>query len=259
MRKVFIMLFLIMSFPVIGKTSYIPIYYSSIQFVHHGDTITTESHNMQYDALSQDGTICVYIQHEDVTAEKVKSIKRAKAAAGWASVSAIVSTFAMVASAGSSRFTSNLINAHVAANMAGFAAINAVSEQVLSIGLWIDNNSDGEIMINDMERGLTWYVLPRQSLQLPVQNPDAARLRICNADGDIRSVKYVTVAVASLAEKKEIDYEDNNRWITKGVVTREKDGQTYQKMEYAIIDKHTFERKTMKKAEYEDLIKSLTP
>ena len=242
-----------------AKTSYIPIYHVSVQFVQNGDTVTTESHSIQYDVLSQDGTVSVYIQHEDVTAEKVKAIKRAKAAAGWASISAGISAFTMVASANSSRFTSNLINAHVAAEMASYAAINAVAEQVLEIGLWIDNNSDEEIMINDTERGLIWFVLPGQSLQLPVQNPDAARLRICNANADLKSVKYVTVAVASLAEKKDIDYEDNDRWVAKGVVTREKNGQTYQKMEYAVIDKHTFERQTMKKVEYENLLKSIMP
>ena len=240
-----------------AKTSYIPSYLTSVQFIQNGDTVTTESCGIKQEVTSQDGKVSIYVQHEDVTTEKVKAIKRAKSVAGWASVSAGLSAFKMVTSAGSARFTSNLINARVAADLAYYAKINAMSEQVLEIGLWVDNNSDEEIMVNDMERGLTWFILPHQSLQLPVQNPDAARLRISNATTEKQAVKYVNVAVASMAEKKEIDYEDDEVWVTNGIITRELNGQTYQKHEYAVINKRTFERQTMKKNEYEEYLKKL--
>lgn len=33
-------------------------------------------------------------------------------------------------------------------------------------------------MVCDMERGLTWWILPHQSMQLKLNNPEASQLRI---------------------------------------------------------------------------------
>ena len=40
------------------------------------------------------------------------------------------------------------------------------SDQVLSINVWIDNNSDEELLINDTDRGLVWFLPAGQGMDL---------------------------------------------------------------------------------------------
>lgn len=61
-----------------AKTTYIPVYRTFIQINAQNDSIIESSKLMTAELISQDNTIRIYVQHEDVTKEKVKAIKRAK-------------------------------------------------------------------------------------------------------------------------------------------------------------------------------------
>lgn len=121
------------------------------------------------------------IDHEDVTKDKVKAIKRKKRIAGWAILSAVLNGVSTAFSDNSLQYLVRSKNAQIATALAEIYAANAKEEQTLGIDLGIDNTTDGELMICDMERGLTWWILPQHSIQLKLNNPEASRLRISDS------------------------------------------------------------------------------
>lgn len=74
-----------------AKTTYIPTYYSYLHIVTDCDTLAVTNNTDYLELTDPSGMFVIAIDHEEVTAEKVKAIKRAKRAAGWATFSAVVS------------------------------------------------------------------------------------------------------------------------------------------------------------------------
>lgn len=93
MRKIVLFLFVAIMCCVTadGKTTYIPKYRSYIHIVNSTDTIVATSNIKELSLKDKTGMFSILVEHEDVTKEKVKAIKRAKRAAGWATVSAVMS------------------------------------------------------------------------------------------------------------------------------------------------------------------------
>jgi len=144
-----------------AKSTYIPTYVSYIHIVNGTDTITKESNLDELTLSESDGMFTITIEHEQVTKEKIKSIKRAKRAAAWAGVSAVMSGVSTAFSKNSLQYMVRSSNTSIAANLADIYKTEAEDRQQMSIAILIDNNTDGELMVNDMERGLTWYIMPR--------------------------------------------------------------------------------------------------
>lgn len=213
MRRVFLFVFLFLSgLSVIAKTTYIPTYRTYIHIVNDSDTSSISNNMMDLRLNEDDGMFCLYVEHEDVTKQKVKAIKRAKRAAGWATVSAVMSGISTVFSQNSLQYFVRSTNTRIATQLAYIYNANANAEQTLQIDLWIANTSEEEIVINDIERGLIWYVRPSQNLHLQMNNPDVANLRI--SDVHQKKVRYAMIAAGSLVNKTEIEWEDDDCWIT---------------------------------------------
>ena len=212
MKKLLVIL-LIMSVgqTINAKTTYIPTYSSYIHIVNGKDTLSATSNLSELEMLEVNGMFRVTIVHEDVTKEKVKAIKRAKLAAGLMAFSAVMSGVSTAFSNNRLQYMVRSTNTRIAGTLADIYKTNADAEQVLNVDLWIDNTTDGELMLNDMERGLTWYILPRQSMKIKIQNPDAVLLRISDTKNEV--VRYVTAAAGSSVKKWDIGYEDENCWI----------------------------------------------
>ena len=78
----------------------------------------------------------------------------------------------------------------------------------------IENTSDKEIVVNDLNRGLVWYIPPQSYLLLNMGKlPQACLLRIANTDPLHPAIKYVTIGSASFSLKFTIAYEDEDCWI----------------------------------------------
>ena len=212
-RKLYLLLFFLLSgIPVIAKTTYIPKYRSYIHIVNGSDT-SAVSNNMMDLRLNEDNNMfCIYLEHEDVTKEKVKAIKRAKRSAGWASFSAVMSGISTAFSQNSLQYLVRSTNTRIASQLADIYNTNANAEEKLLIDVWIANTSGEELMINDMERGLTWYVRPSQNLHLQLNNPDVANLRI--SDIHHNQVRYAMIAAGSVVMKRAIEWEDDYCWIS---------------------------------------------
>ena len=245
-----LLVFAFFAYNAFSKTTYIPVYRTLIQVIANNDSLIKSSKLMSTELISQDKTVRIYIQHEDITKEKVKAIKRAKMAAGFAEFATITSAASAALSAGSPDYYLRYLDAEYSSLLAEMYHKNAVAEQKLDVYMWIDNVSDQEIMINDLERGLTWYVKPKESMKYKLSNPDVKNLRISNVNPNNMSVKYVNVGVGSFAEKTDIGYEDDKIWVTRSmqnITTSE--GQLPMMMFY-VTDKKTFETEIINGREY---------
>ena len=194
-----------------AKTTYIPTYKSYIHIVNGTDTVSVDGILPELEMAEANGLFTIRFEHEEVTKEKVKDIKRAKRAAGWAGFAAVMSGVSTAFSDNSLQYFIRSTNTRIATDLTTIYAANAENEQILTIELWIDNPTDSELMVNDMERGLTWFILPKQSMNLKVNNPEAARLRISDAHNGF--VRYVTAAAGSSVKKWNIGWEDDECWV----------------------------------------------
>ena len=210
--------------------------------------------------MAQDSSFSISIVHEDVDKKKVKAIKRAKAAEGWMTFAALLSGF----SAGfDATYYNNALLTYIEmrrteniAFLSGFMHDVANAEERLDIELFIDNHSEEELMVVDLARGLTWYVLPHASLQYSMANPGIERLRISNLHHT--SVKYADIIGGNSVQKVTLEWEDDNCWIvlwfvenpdSNGIIP---DG--YQVYQY--IDKATFKSWEMTFSEVKEFKKA---
>lgn len=220
-----------------SKTTYIPKYRSYLHIVMGNDTLSATTNLDTLELVDPTGLFVLRIDQENVTKEKVKAIKRRKTAAGWATFSAVMSCVSTVFSNNSLQFWVRSTNTQIAATMADIYTANAKEEQTLGIDLWIDNTSDGELMVSDMERGLTWWILPQQSIQLRLNNPDASRLRI--SDPQSRMVRYALAVAGSKMTKWEIDLETDEYWYSP-VYKPNVPHDSFSLLHYIRIDKRNY-------------------
>ena len=76
---------------VVGKSTYIAKYRSYIHIVNGTDTVSVDNNLPELEMTENGGLFSIRIEHEEVTQEKVKAIKRAKSRAGWMAFSAVMS------------------------------------------------------------------------------------------------------------------------------------------------------------------------
>ena len=240
-----------------SKTTYIPSYWSYLKiYQYEGDSISGQNIFGQLETTSKDGLFRITIVHEDITREKVKAIKRAKAAAGW---SVVAAAFSGISASLGSVYYKNSIQTYV--NMRHFenslvlAKIlqeEASEEERLSIDYFIDNLSNNELMVSDLERGLTWYILPHSSLQFNLNNPGIEHLRISNINQT--NIQYADILAANTTKKETIEWEDDECWIRK--VSKFIKDEKYVEYTYYYISKTTFESRKISLDEVKQIKKS---
>lgn len=247
-----------------AKTTYIPTYRSFIQIKQGlNDSIIAESKLGRLDLTAQDGSFSITLVHEDVDKQKVKEIKRAKAAAGWMTFATLLSGFS--AGYDATYYNSSLLTYVEMRRTENYAVLsdilhnNAKGEQRLTIEFFIDNLSSEELMVADIARGLTWYILPHTSMQFSMPNPGVERLRI--SDLQHKSVKYADIVGGSYVEKEAVAWEDDNCWI----VLRFEEGSDLKQYEgrvptsdytYYYINKETYDSTEMPPTEFKEFKKT---
>ena len=245
-----------------GKTTYIPTYRSFIQIKHGlNDSVMAQSNLGKLDLMAQDSSFSITLVHEDVDKQKVKEIKRAKAAAGWMTFAAIMSGI----SAGfDATYNNNALTTYIGmrrteniAVLSGFMHDVADAEQRLTIDFFIDNLSEEELMVADLARGLTWYILPHTSMQFSLANPGIERLRISNLHHT--SVKDADIIGGNSVRKEAIEWEDDDCWIARRYVNdsvEDDNSSSLQPYRYYYIDKATFDSREMSQAELKEFKKT---
>lgn len=249
-----------------AKTTYIPTYRSFIQIKQNGnDSVMAQSNLEKLELMAQDGSFSITILHEDVDKEKVKAIKRAKAAAGWMTFAALMSG---VSAGFNATYYNNALTTYIdmrrtenIAVLSGFMHAVANAEQRLTIDFFIDNLSDGELMVADLARGLTWYIQPHTSMQFSLANPGIERLRI--SDLHHSSVKYADIIGGNSVRKETIEWEDDDCWIVRryesdpdGEEEGDNNSSSIQECRYHYIDKATFDSREMPATELKEFKKT---
>lgn len=247
MRKVLFLIVVLMSgISVMAKSTYIPKYRTYIHIVDGSDTIVIANYLKDLELKDSRGMFNIAVEHEEVTKEKVKSIKRAKRAANLAAFSAVMSGASTAFSQNSLQYMVRSTNTRIASQLADIYSLNANAEQLLNIDALIENTSSEELIINDMERGLTWYVRPSQSLTIKLNNPEVTNLRISDVHNN--QVRYAMVTAGSVAEQWDIEWEDDSCWIV--IVYKVKYSDNKKIDHYKRISKEDYTEMDMTKEEY---------
>lgn len=247
MKKCFLLfLLLILGLSAEGKTTYIPSYKSYITI----DSVEVSNILMSLESRASNGMFSITIIHEDVTKEKIKAIKRAKAAAGWASFSAAMSGIAAGVSKSRLDYIVNSANAKFSSETTEIYDIIATGEQTLGIEVWLDNTSNQEITVVDKDRGLIWYVLPHETLQIELTNPGLCNLRISDLHHNV--VSYATVVAGSSVAKYDISLETESHWYMLNQYLNRRAFSCYEKKNggYLQIDKATMKAKVISDEEF---------
>ena len=246
-----------------GKTTYRPSYANRLILIENGKIDTTENQQRVLSLPSQDGTIRCSLVQQVVTPELVKAIKSAKSAAGWAMVAAGFSAASAGYSIGrmNSRpvdgfMVSNYVNAHeltgASLDYSASALAQAEDLKMLYVDLLVKNDSEKELLITDMDKGLVWFVMPHNEMALHLSKGEEGHFRVAPCSALDENVKYINAVATSTMEKYTIGLETDLFWYIpmteKAVQTLQ--FPTYVKDGYIRVDKETMRMKALTKEEF---------
>ena len=206
-----------------AKTTYIPTYDNRLIVIENGQLVSVKNQQPLLSKPSQDGLITCAIVQQVVSDDLVKSIKQAKRSAGWAMVAAGLNSFSAGMAEGqmnsghANGYTvSNYVESRRAtdASLAASADAKAQAEELktLLVELVVKNNSDKEMLITDMDRGLVWFVLPHNEVALPMAKGEECHFRISSCAPLDENVKYINAIANSTLEKYTIGLETDLYW-----------------------------------------------
>lgn len=218
MKRLVFLPLLFLALAAMGKSVRIPSYKSFVYWIQGSDTVYCENNTLMHEAESPDGTVIVRVRHEDwrdIVTEK--SIARL---APWHAAMSRCTGIRAILSQGKPNTDAMMSMKKIPGMMPNALSINNLSNQVEDLDLgyaceyMIENTGTHEIVINDLNRGLVWYVPPKSYLLLNMGSmPQACLLRISSVDPQQPSVKYVTIGSASYFTKFTAAYEDDDCWI----------------------------------------------
>lgn len=192
-----------------AKQSYVPKYNSVISIYSAGDTLFEDNNRAELVVAPKNKTFRVAVVHEVLTVKRIKSIKTNETIAALFGFSMSLNTLSTF-SPDRKTCLSSKISAYSSATLASIYTNNSESEKKLGIDVIIENTSSEEIMINDIEKGLTWFVRPGSSINFPVNNPDIIKLRV--SDLHQKYINYVEAGGGSLLKSINIEWENDDYW-----------------------------------------------
>ena len=120
-------------------------YRSMIRIEQGNDTIFDTNKKISLELASGDAMFRVSVNHEDMTLEKIKEIKRSKAAAGWMGFAAVMSGVSTGMTRNPFLHTIRMYNTIAISELADIYTFNAEATQILGVEAAIDNTSSEEI------------------------------------------------------------------------------------------------------------------
>lgn len=269
MRKkisVLAMCFCLAAFYVQAKTTYIPTYVNRLILIENGELDSLTNENPSLMMSSKDALITCTLTQQVVSQDLVRDIKRAKNAAGWAMLAAALSSFnegvaqsQMNNSHDKGWAMRNYVNARENTNASIAASANALEQaeelKTLLLDLVVKNNSNKEMLITDMDRGLVWFVLPNCEVRLPLLQNEECHFRISSCNPLDENVKYVKAIGTSTLEKYTIGLETDTSWyvpLSKKTLKSLK-YKTEESYGYIKIDKETMRKSVVSYYELKDI------
>lgn len=273
MKKIFFLPLFLCTLATFARSERIPSYKSFVYWTQANDTIYEEDNTLMQESVSPDGLVVVRVRHEDwKNTVTQKSIARL---APWHAVMSRSRGIRAIIHQDKSNTDAMMPMKKIPGKMPNALSINNLSKMTDEFDMkyvceyMIENTSEQEIVINDLNRGLVWYV-PRKSYLLLNMGtlPQACLLRIASTDPAQPDIKYVTIGSASLSMKFTVAYEDENCWIylLNEDVEKDKDKLDFSKLMeknnnylhtvYIKRDKDTFQETPMVQEEVFHIIKT---
>lgn len=201
-----------------ARTGKIPSYKSFVYWIQSTDTVYSEGNALLFESSSPDATVMVRVRHEDwKNTVTEKSILRM---APWHAVVSQRRGIRAIVHQGHANTDAMMPMKKVPGMMPNALMINNLAKETdkyemnFATEYMIENTCDKEIVVNDLNRGLVWYIPPQSYLLLNMGKlPQACLLRIANTDPLHPAIKYVTIGSASFSLKFTIAYEDEDCWI----------------------------------------------
>lgn len=206
-----------------AKTTYIPTYDNRILLIENGevDSLSNKAHALMMS--SKDNLITCTLAQQVVSKELVRDIKKAKNAAGWAMVAASLSSVSegMAQSQMNSGYDKgwamqNYVDARENTNASLAASANSQARaedlKTLLLDLVVKNDSQKEMLITDMDRGLVWFILPHREARLPLLKGEECHFRISSCNPLDENVKYINALGTSTLEKYPVSLETDISW-----------------------------------------------
>ena len=256
----------LVTFYVQAKTTYIPTYENRLILIENGglDSLTNETHSLMMS--SKDGLITCTLAQQVVSQDLVRDIKKAKNAAGWAMVAAALSSFnegmaqnQMNNSRDKGWAMQNYVDARESTNASLAASADAKAQaedlKTLLLDLIVKNNSQKEMLITDMDRGLVWFVLPNCEVRLPLLKDEECHFRISSCNPLDENVKYINALGTSTLEKYTVGMETDISWYVpvSNKALKNLKYETGQRYGYIKIDKETMAKSIVSDYEFRSI------
>ena len=265
MKKTLLLFFSILCFELSAKSTYIPTYDNRLVIIENGVMDTLINQQRILEKNSSDGLVTIAIVQQVVTPELIKSIKQTKRAAVWAMVAAGLSS----ASAGMAQSqmnygsmrgnaVANYVNAHEDAESSirlSQEAKDAAEElKTLLVELDVQNNSEKEMLITDMDRGLVWFIIPHGRMTIPLAKDEECHFRISCCNPLDENVKYINALGTSTLEKYTLGYESDMFWYVP-ISEKAKSGLRFESDKndgYIKIDKESMRMQWLSSADFKE-------
>lgn len=201
-----------------AKSVRIPTYKSFVYWIQGTDTLYTEDNTLMHESVSPDGSIVIRVRHEDwqqtVTDRSMARLEP------WHATLARKGGLRAILCQGEANTDAMMpmkIDPVLMENAAGVSSLAQMTDRMemnLACEYMIENTGSQEIVVNDLNRGLVWYLPANSYLLLNMGTlPQACLLRIANNNALHPAVKYVTIGSASFEVKLTTAYEDDDCWI----------------------------------------------
>ncbi len=201
-----------------GKRVRIPKYHSFVYWVQGVDTAYSENHTLLHESISPDSGIVIRVRHEDWQ-NTITPKSEARLFPWHATMSQKRGLRAIISQKESNvdamrPMRKDFVTTPAAISVENLSSMTDQLEMNLACEYMIENSGTQEVVINDLNRGLVWYLPPQSYLLLNMGTlPQACMLRIANNDAPQSSVKYVTIGSASFEMKLSVAHENDDYWI----------------------------------------------
>lgn len=232
-----------------AKSTKIPKYSSAISIIDSNDSLFVDNEMAELIASSNSKMFNVAVVHEVLTMKRIKTIKAYETAAKLSAIAMGLNTFSSLSPDRVTRMGGR-IGSYTSAALADIYAYNAQQESKLGLEVVIENTYAEELLINDMERGLSWYIRPGAILSIPIANPDIIQLRI--SDLNNHNIYYVQAGGGSELKETNVDWEDDSYWAFPLLLAKNGYNET---VGYMLIPKATGEKREITKEELKSLKK----
>lgn len=258
-------MFIILLFSIIvinAKNRYLAKYNTTITEKINGQ-IHSESCNYsnEFSVKLLDGKLRVIVCHEEITPDMEKVLKSLKTTANLHMMNSILGGISSINSAvGGASPRSDIIESKISANKAVLTEQEIEELKDLSVALILENTSNEELLVNDIENGLIWFIQPNSDVVIEIPKPKRKmKLRASTVQISQQPISLIDITALSEVKCYDVLCEDNAYLYCSPQKTGKRDDmyEIQLKPKYYRIDKNTVEETEITEKEYKEARKMI--